>query len=74
MAQMFQMMNLARMETGHMPTAVLPMPFIMSVIMHGKNSGQAFTNPRGERTAIINHEDIRRTLIMGKAHTEAFGL
>ncbi|MEN6394323.1 MAG: acyl-CoA dehydrogenase, partial [Anaerolineaceae bacterium] len=32
--------------------------------------GRLMTNPKAGRTAIINHEDIKRTLLMGKAHVE----
>jgi hypothetical protein len=72
MAQMFQMMNLARMETGHMALSCLANA-IYNAREYCKEriQGRPFTNPRGERVAIINHEDLRRTLIMGKAHIEA---
>lgn len=72
MAQMFQMMNLARMETGHMALSC-----IINAFANARDNakdriqGRPFTNPRGERVAIINHEDIKRTLMMGKAHIEA---
>jgi len=73
MAQMFQMMNLARMETGHMAHCCVANAFYnVRDYARDRIQGRPFTNPRGERIAIINHEDIRRTLIMGKAHTEAF--
>lgn len=73
MAQMFQMMNLARMETGHMAHCSVANAFY-NVRDYTKErvQGRPFTNPRGERVSIINHEDIRRTLLMGKAYTEAF--
>ena len=72
MAQMFQMMNLARLETGHMA-----MCCIANAMYNAREyckeriQGRPFINPRGDRITIINHEDIRRTLIMGKAHMEA---
>jgi len=73
MVQMFQMMNLARMETGHMAHCCVANAFYnVRDYARERIQGRPFTNPRGDRTAIINHEDIRRTLIMGKAHTEAF--
>jgi len=72
MAQMFQMMNLARMETGHMALSC-----IINAFANARDNakeriqGRLFTNPKSGRVAIINHEDIKRTLMMGKAHIEA---
>jgi len=72
MAQMFQMMNLARMETGHMAHCCIANAFYNARdYAKDRIQGRPFTNPRGERVSIINHEDIRRTLMMGKAHMEA---
>jgi alkylation response protein AidB-like acyl-CoA dehydrogenase len=72
MAQMFQMMNMARMETGHLATSCIANA-IYNTRDYAKDriQGRLLTNPKAGRTAIINHEDIRRTLLMGKAHTEA---
>lgn len=72
MAQMFQMMNLARMETGHMALSC-----IINAFANARDNakeriqGRLMTDPRSGRVAIINHEDIKRTLMMGKAHIEA---
>ncbi len=72
MAQMFQMMNLARMETGHMALSC-----IINAFANARDNakeriqGRLLTNPKAGRVAIINHEDIKRTLMMGKAHIEA---
>jgi alkylation response protein AidB-like acyl-CoA dehydrogenase len=72
MPQMFQMMNLARMETGHMALSC-----ILNAFANARENakervqGRLMTNPKAGRVAIINHEDIKRTLMMGKAHTEA---
>jgi len=72
MAQMFQMMNLARMETGHMALSC-----IINAFANARDNakeriqGRLLTNPKAGRTAIINHEDIKRTLMMGKAYIEA---
>jgi len=72
MAQMFQMMNLARMETGHMALSC-----IINAFANARDNakeriqGRPFTNPKAGRVAIINHEDIKRTLMLGKAHVEA---
>ncbi|NMC28148.1 MAG: acyl-CoA dehydrogenase, partial [Syntrophomonadaceae bacterium] len=72
MAQMFQMMNLARMETGHMALSC-----IINAFANARDNakeriqGRPFTNPKAGRVAIINHEDIKRTLMLGKAHIDA---
>ncbi|MDR3601964.1 MAG: acyl-CoA dehydrogenase [Desulfosporosinus sp.] len=72
MAQMFQMMNMARMETGHMSLSC-----IINAFANARDNakervqGRLMTNPKAGRVAIINHEDIKRTLMMGKAHIEA---
>ncbi|MEN6326593.1 MAG: acyl-CoA dehydrogenase [Syntrophomonas sp.] len=72
MAQMFQMMNLARLETGHMALSC-----IINAFANARDNakervqGRLMTDPRGGRVAIINHEDIKRTLMLGKAHIEA---
>ncbi|TGE31663.1 acyl-CoA dehydrogenase [Desulfosporosinus sp. Sb-LF] len=72
MAQMFQMMNMARMETGHMALSC-----IINAFANARDNakervqGRLLTNPKAGRVAIINHEDIKRTLMMGKAHIEA---
>ncbi|MGS0765668.1 acyl-CoA dehydrogenase [Syntrophomonas curvata] len=72
MAQMFQMMNLARMETGHMALSC-----IINAFANARDNakeriqGRLITDPKSGRVAIINHEDIKRTLMMGKAHIEA---
>lgn len=72
MAQMFQMMNMARMETGHMALSC-----IINAFANARDNakervqGRLMTNPKAGRVAIINHEDIKRTLMMGKAHIEA---
>jgi alkylation response protein AidB-like acyl-CoA dehydrogenase len=72
MAQMFQMMNLARMETGHAGLSCIANAFYNArEYAKERIQGRPLTNPKGDRVTIINHEDIRRTLLMGKAHTEA---
>ncbi len=72
MAQMFQMMNLARLETGLSALSMLCNGYYNARdYCKDRIQGRPFTNPRGDRTAIINHEDIKRTLLMGKAHMEA---
>ncbi len=72
MAQMFQMMNMARMETGHMALSCLANAYYNARdYCKERIQGRLMTNPKAGRTSIINHEDIRRTLLMGKAHVEA---
>ncbi len=72
MAQMFQMMNLARMETGHMALSCIINAFANARdYSKDRIQGRLMTDPKAGRTAIINHEDIKRTLMLGKAHIEA---
>ncbi|AET68506.1 acyl-CoA dehydrogenase [Desulfosporosinus orientis DSM 765] len=72
MTQMFQMMNMARMETGHMALSC-----IINAFANARDNakervqGRLLTDPKAGRVPIINHEDIKRTLMMGKAHIEA---
>ena len=72
MAQMFQMMNMARMETGHMALSC-----VINAFANARDNakervqGRLMTNPKAGRVAIINHENTKRTLMMGKAHIEA---
>ncbi|MEN6460178.1 MAG: acyl-CoA dehydrogenase [Syntrophomonas sp.] len=72
MAQMFQMMNMARMETGHMSLSCIANAFYNARdYTKERIQGRLMTDPKAGRTTIINHEDIKRTLLMGKAHVEA---
>jgi alkylation response protein AidB-like acyl-CoA dehydrogenase len=72
MVQMFDMMNGARMETGHSALACTANAFYNARdYCKDRIQGRLMTDPRGERVNIIKHEDIRRTLLMGKAHIEA---
>lgn len=71
MAQMFQMMNMARMETGHSSLSCLANAYYNARdYSKDRVQGRLMTNPKAGRTQIINHEDIKRTLLMGKAHVE----
>lgn len=72
MGQMFEMMNGARMETGHAALSCIANAYY-NVRDYTKErvQGRLLTNPKGERVNIINHEDIKRTILMGKAHVEA---
>lgn len=72
MKQMFQMMNGARLATGMMGLACIANAFYNARdYCKERIQGRPITNPKGDRVTIINHEDIRRTLLMGKAHIEA---
>lgn len=72
MAQMFEMMNGARMETGHSALACIANAFYNARdYCQDRIQGRLMTDPKGDRVSIIKHEDIKRTLLMGKAHVEA---
>ncbi|NLW43589.1 MAG: acyl-CoA dehydrogenase [Syntrophomonadaceae bacterium] len=72
MAQMFQMMNEERQGTGLLATCVAA-----NAYWNAKNyakeriQGRPMSNPKGERTAIINHDDVKRMLMVNKATLEA---
>lgn len=71
MAQMFQMMNLARMETGHLALSCIANAFYNARdYCKERIQGRLLTNPKAGRVPIIQHEDLKRTLLMGKAHVE----
>ena len=72
MAQMFQMMNEERLVTGHAALSAATVAYYNAVKYASERiQGRPLTNPKGERVAIINHEDIRRMLMYQKAHLEA---
>ena len=73
MAQMFQCMNLARLGTGLLGLAVSANA-IYNAREYTKErvQGRPLTDMKGARIPIIQHEDIRRTLMHGKAHVEVF--
>ncbi len=72
MAQMFKMINGARVDTGHSALAVATIAYNNSV-QYAKDrvQGRRITNPKGPRVRIIEHEDIRRMLLGQKATLEA---
>lgn len=71
MAQMFQMMNMARMETGHLALSCIANAFYNARdYCKDRIQGRLLTDPKTGRVPIIKHEDIKRTLLMGKAHVE----
>ena len=73
MAQMFQCMNFARLGTGMLGLACAANA-VYNAREYAKDrvQGRPLTDLRGDRVNIINHEDIRRTLLEGKAHVEVF--
>ncbi|MDI6813911.1 MAG: acyl-CoA dehydrogenase [Desulfitobacteriaceae bacterium] len=72
MAQMFKMINGARVDTGHSALAVTTIAYNNSV-QYAKErvQGRKITNPKGSRVRIIEHEDVRRMLLGQKATLEA---
>lgn len=71
-AQMFKMMNGARMDTGQTAyTLASQAYFNASEYARSRIQGRPYDNPKGERVSIINHADIRRKLLNMKAVTEA---
>ncbi|MDO4540727.1 MAG: acyl-CoA dehydrogenase [Syntrophomonadaceae bacterium] len=72
MSQMFQMMNEERLYTAQLGYALTANAFYNArEYCKERIQGRPFTNPRGERQTLIHHEDIKRTLLMGKAIVEA---
>ncbi|HOB12504.1 MAG TPA: acyl-CoA dehydrogenase [Syntrophomonadaceae bacterium] len=72
MAQMFQMMNGARMETGHAAVAETAVAYHNAAnYANERIQGRLITNPKAGRQLIIKHEDVRRMLLDLKAHVEA---
>jgi alkylation response protein AidB-like acyl-CoA dehydrogenase len=72
MAQMFQMMNGARMETGHAALAETAVAYHNAASYAAERiQGRPIGNPKSERLPIIKHEDVKRMLLDMKAHVEA---
>lgn len=72
MAQMFQMMNGARYETGLMALAVATVAYYNAAqYARERIQGRLLTNPKGDRVPIVQHADVRRMLMNMKAHNEA---
>ncbi|HAA08930.1 MAG: acyl-CoA dehydrogenase [Syntrophomonadaceae bacterium] len=72
MAQMFQMMNGARMETGHAALAETAVAFHNAASYATERiQGRLMTDPKAGRQLIIKHEDVRRMLLDLKAHVDA---
>lgn len=72
MKQMFDMMNGKRIESGLTSTGITANEYWNAVKYSSERiQGKAIKDPTGERIAIINHEDIKRALLLNKSTTEA---
>ncbi len=71
-AQMFNMMNEARLDTGRLSTAVTANAY-WNAKDYGKEriQGRPLTNPKTGRVTINQHEDVKRMYMVNKATTEA---
>ena len=73
LAQMFNMMNEERLMTGLSATALAAIAYNNAAdYARQRVQGKATANPKGGQVSIINHQDIRRMLLMQKAYIEAF--
>jgi alkylation response protein AidB-like acyl-CoA dehydrogenase len=73
MAQMFNMMNEERLMTGLSATALAAVAYHNAAdYARQRIQGKATADPKGGQVAIINHEDIRRSLMLQKSFIEAF--
>lgn len=72
MAQMFHMMNGARLEMGVGSMAAAGVAYYNAAeYAKERIQGRLMTNPKKGPVSIIEHEDIRRMLLHQKAHIEA---
>ncbi|MFZ5651581.1 MAG: acyl-CoA dehydrogenase [Bacillota bacterium] len=72
MAQMFQMMNGARFETGLMSLAGASASYYNAAqYSRERIQGRSLVNPKGDRVQIIKHTDVQRMLMHMKSHIEA---
>ncbi|MDR1042676.1 MAG: acyl-CoA dehydrogenase [Clostridiales Family XIII bacterium] len=70
--QMFLMMNEERLMIGIQGLAVTGAAYLHSLAYAKERvQGRKFTDPKGERVRIIEHEDVRRMLMTQKACSEA---
>jgi len=71
MAQMFNMINESRINTGQSALAVATVAYNNAVAYARERvQGRLFSNPKSGRVPIIQHEDIRRMLLTQKAVLE----
>jgi len=72
MALMFNMMNEERLVTGVHSAGLIANAFYNAKdYARDRVQGNSFTNPKQGRVPIIQHEDIKRALLRGKAIVEA---
>jgi len=73
MAQMFKVMNEERLMTGHGALSLSAVAYHNAAeYCRERIQGRPLTNPKGDRVAIIQHEDVRRMLLFQKSHVEVF--
>lgn len=71
LSRIFQMMNEERYDTGMFALACTANAFYNArEYAKERIQGRSLSNPKGDRINIINHEDIKRTLLNGKAHVD----
>jgi alkylation response protein AidB-like acyl-CoA dehydrogenase len=71
MAQMFQMMNGARMDTGMAGYTVAAQAYFNAVdYAHNRIQGRPYSDKKAARVPIIKHADIKRLLLNMKSSTE----
>lgn len=71
-AQMFTMMNEERLNTGIQGLAAISEGYLLArEYAKIRVQGNKFTDPKGPKVRIIEHEDIRRMLMMQKSYAEA---
>lgn len=72
MPQMFDMMNEARLGTGVLSLAVTAEAYYNALAYSKERvQGNKLTNPKGPKVKIIEHEDVRRMLLLQKSCIEA---
>jgi len=70
--QMFLMMNEERLMIGIQGLSITGAAYLHSLAYAKERvQGRRFTDPKGERVRIIEHEDVRRMLMMQKSCSEA---
>jgi alkylation response protein AidB-like acyl-CoA dehydrogenase len=70
--QMFLMMNEERLMIGIQGLSVTGAAYLNSLeYAKERVQGKKFTDPKGERVRIVEHEDVRRMLMMQKSCSEA---
>lgn len=70
-ANMFQMMNEARIACGQQGVALANAAYQRALdYARGRSQGPDMTNPRAGSVPIINHPDVRRNLLLMRAYAE----